>query len=79
MGNPIAPVVKISSNTHLAEKMSDIIDVDAGEIISGSKSIQDVAEDIIDYIIEVASGTIRTKADVLEQDDFIPWKRGVSL
>ena len=79
MGNPIAPVVKISSNSYLAEKMSDIIDVDAGEIISGSKSIQDVAEDIIDYIIEVASGRTTTKADLLQQDDFIPWKRGVSL
>ncbi|MFN3754689.1 UxaA family hydrolase [Flavobacterium sp.] len=79
MGNPIAPVVKISSNTHLAQKMSDIIDVDAGEVISGSKSIQEVADDIIDYIIEVASGRTTTKADLLNQDDFIPWKRGVSL
>jgi altronate hydrolase len=79
MGNPIAPVVKISSNTYLAEKMSDIIDVDAGEVISGTKSIQEVADDIIDYIIEVASGRITTKADLLGQDDFIPWKRGVSL
>lgn len=79
MGNPIAPVVKISSNTILAEKMSDIIDVDAGEVISGKKSIQEVADDIIDYIIEVASGRTTTKADLLNQDDFIPWKRGVSL
>lgn len=79
MGNPIAPVVKISSNTILSEKMSDIIDVNAGEIISGDKSIQEVADDIIDYIIEVASGRTTTKADLLNQDDFIPWKRGVSL
>jgi altronate hydrolase len=79
MGNPIAPVVKISSNTYLAEKMNDIIDVDAGEIISGKKSIQEVADDIIEYIIEVASGRIITKSDLLNQDDFIPWKRGVSL
>lgn len=79
MGNPIAPVVKISSNTYLAQKMSDIIDVDAGEVISGTKTITEVGEDIIDYIIEVASGRITTKADSLQQDDFIPWKRGVSL
>jgi altronate hydrolase len=79
MGNPIAPVIKISSNTQLAEKMSVIIDVDAGYIISGNKSIQEVADAILDYIIEVASGRITTKADLLNQDDFIPWKRGVSL
>ena len=79
MGNPIAPVLKISSNTQLAEKMNDIIDVNAGEIISGTKSINDVAEDIINYIIEVASGRIVSKADQQRQDVFIPWKRGVSL
>ncbi len=79
MGNPIAPVVKISSNTHLAQKMSDIIDIDAGDVINGTKTISEIGEDIIDYIIEVASGRIKTKADLLEQDDFIPWKRGVSL
>ena len=32
-----------------------------------------------DYIIELASGNIETKADQLKQDVFIPWKRGVSL
>jgi len=79
MGNPIAPVVKISSNTHLAQKMSDIIDIDAGDVISGTKTISEIGEDIIDYIIEVASGRTTTKADLLQQDDFIPWKRGVSL
>ncbi len=79
MGNPIAPVIKISSNTHLAQKMSDIIDVDAGDVISGEKSIQEVGEAILDYIVEVASGRITVKADLLNQDDFIPWKRGVSL
>lgn len=79
MGNPIAPVLKISSNTHLAQKMSDIIDIDAGEVISGNKTIPEVAEEIIDYIIEVASGRIVAKADLQRQDVFIPWKRGVSL
>src|SRR5437016_7435631 len=34
-GNPIAPVIKISSNSHLAQRMPDIIDIDAGSIISG--------------------------------------------
>lgn len=79
MGNPIAPVLKISSNSHLAKKMNDIIDIDAGEIISGNKSIQEVAESIIEYIIDVASGTKTAKADIQRQDVFIPWKRGVSL
>ena len=78
-GNPIAPVVKVSSNTQLANKMSDIIDFNTGEIITGEKSIEETADEMLDYIIKVASGEIKTKAAILNQNDFIPWKRGVSL
>ena len=78
-GNPIVPVIKVSSNTKLAKKMPDIIDVDSGSIISGEKKIEQVGEEILDYIIEVASGRAVAKAVELTQDDFIPWKRGVSL
>ena len=78
-GNPIAPVVKISSNTQLAQKMSDIIDIDTGGIINGDKSIDEMADELLEFIIDVASGTIKTKAAILNQNDFIPWKRGVSL
>nr|WP_315251516.1 altronate dehydratase family protein [uncultured Flavobacterium sp.] len=78
-GNPIAPVVKISSNTQLAQKMSDIIDIDTGGIITGEKSINEMADEMLEFIINVASGDIKTKAAILNQNDFIPWKRGVSL
>lgn len=79
MGNPIAPVIKISSNTILAEKMSDIIDFNAGTVISGDKTITEAADELLEYIIKVASGEVKTKADLLNQNDFIPWRRGVSL
>jgi altronate hydrolase len=78
-GNPIAPVIKVSTNTHLATRMPDIIDVDCGAVIRGEKSIEQMGEEILSLIIEVASGKIRTKASLLNQNDFIPWKRGVSL
>ena len=78
-GNPIAPVVKVSSNTQLANKMSDIIDFNTGGIITGEKSIEETADEMLEYIIKVASGEIKTKAAILNQNDFIPWKRGVSL
>ncbi|GAA5095133.1 altronate dehydratase family protein [Chryseobacterium ginsengisoli] len=79
MGNPISPVVKISSNTVLAEKMSDIIDFNAGTVISGDKTIPEAADELLEYIIKVASGEVKAKADLLNQNDFIPWRRGVSL
>ncbi|KKK81005.1 hypothetical protein LCGC14_2817820 [marine sediment metagenome] len=78
-GNPITPVIKVASNTVLARRMPDIIDIDSGGVVKGEKSITEMGEEILEYIIEVASGTITAKADQLGQEDFIPWKRGVSL
>ncbi|HZS97258.1 MAG TPA: altronate dehydratase family protein [Terriglobales bacterium] len=78
-GNPVAPVIKIATNSDLAKRMPDIIDVDAGPIISGEESIEEMGETILESVIQVASGEVRTKAEVLGQDDFIPWKRGISL
>jgi altronate hydrolase len=78
-GNPVSQVIKVSSNTKLAERMPDIIDFNTGSIISGEKTIDEVGEDILDFIIEVASGRVVPKAVDLNQNDFIPWKRGVSL
>jgi altronate hydrolase len=78
-GNPITPVLKLSSNTILAERMSDIIDIDTGAVIRGETTIAQEGEAILDRVIEVASGKLHTKAEHLNQNDFIPWKRGVSL
>jgi altronate hydrolase len=78
-GNPIAPVLKLSSNTALYNKMPDIIDINTGGIIDGEETIEQAGERILDYVIKVASGEVKAKAVVHGQDDFIPWKRGVSL
>jgi len=78
-GNPIAPVVKIASNTALFERMRDIIDINTGTIIEGKETIQQAGARILDYVIGVASGDIQVAAVRHVQDDFIPWKRGVSL
>jgi len=78
-GNPVCPVIKVSSNTSLYENMQDIIDFDTGSIISGDDSIKRLGEKLLDYIIEVASGREVPAAVQHGQDDFIPWKRGISL
>jgi altronate hydrolase len=78
-GNPVAPVVKISTNSTLARRMTDIVDFDAGPIIDGEVTIEEMGEAILERVIEVASGQVQTKAEILGQNDFIPWKRGVSL
>lgn len=78
-GNPITPVVKLSTNSSLAQRMHDIIDVDTGSIIEGKQTIEQSGESILDFVIRVASGEVQTKAEIKQQEDFIPWKRGVSL
>lgn len=78
-GNPVCPTIKVATNSALAIRMKDIIDIDCGPIIEGEKSIEEMGEEIMEYCIKAASGEIIPKAVQLNQDDFIPWKRGVSL
>ena len=78
-GNPVCPTIKVSTNSSLAKRMSDIIDIDTGAIIEGEKTIEQMGEEILEYCIKAASGEVIPKAVRLNQDDFIPWKRGVSL
>src|SRR5690606_26145850 len=78
-GNRICPTIKVSTNKELTRRMGDIIDIDTGPVIEGQKTIEEMGEDILAYCIKAASGEITPKAVLLNQDDFIPWKRGVSL
>jgi altronate hydrolase len=59
--------------------MPDIIDIDTGSIIEGESTIEKMGEEVLEKIIQVASGEMHVKSEILGQNDFIPWKRGVSL
>lgn len=78
-GNPVCPTIKVATNSALTKRMGDIIDINTGPIIEGEKTIQQMGEEILEYCIRAASGEVTPKAVLLNQDDFIPWKRGVSL
>jgi altronate hydrolase len=78
-GNAIAPVLKISTNSELAARMSDIIDLDTGAIVRGAATTEEMGEKVLDLIVKTASGEVHAKAEDNRQEDFIPWKRGVSL
>jgi altronate dehydratase large subunit len=69
IGSPVAPVIKVSSNTTLYQMMEDNIDVDAGGIITGTESIQTIGERIFAQVIQVASGKL-SKAEVLGHREF---------
>ena len=78
-GNPAVPGVKVATNTHLYQKMNDLIDFNSGTVIEGKTTIEECGEALLNYIIDVASGKEEVHARRLGQDDFIPWKRGMSL
>lgn len=78
-GNPICPVIKVSTNHKLTYRMSDIIDFNSGTVISGEDTIETCGDKLLELIIQVASGEVQTKAELNKNYDFIPWKRGVSL
>lgn len=77
-GNPIVPVLKIATNTPMAEKLKDMIDFDCGPVISGTP-MRKVADDMLDLVVQTVSGTYEAKADRLHQYDFMFWKRETSL
>ena len=59
--------------------MGDIIDFNTGTIIDGTSTIEDCGEKLLNFVLEVASGRVKVCARELGQNDFIPWKRGMSL
>ncbi len=74
-GSPIAPVIKISTNTGMFERMSENMDLNAGTIIEGKETVEEVGKRIFDEIGLVSSGKL-TKAEILKQHDFGIWRIG---
>jgi altronate hydrolase len=78
-GNPVTPVIKVSTNSLLARRLPDLIDFDAGPIVTGERTIEEMGEELMSLVVRVASGEVQPRAVRLGQADFIPWKRGISL
>jgi altronate dehydratase large subunit len=69
VGSPVAPVIKVSTNSKTYERMKDNFDVNAGVIVAGEGTIQTVGKQIFDEIVEVASGKL-TRAEILGHREF---------
>ena len=62
-GLALAPVIKVSSRTALAERWPDLIDLDAGRIATGSATIESVGWELFSMMLDVASGRKKTWAE----------------
>lgn len=78
IGFPTIPVIKISTNSALFENMADNMDLNAGRIIDGEASVEEVGREILDAVLEVASGR-RTASEILGHHEFVPWRIGPVL
>ncbi len=57
-GNPIAPVIKVASNSLVARSLPDVIDVHAGDVLEGSSSLDATGIRIFEHLLAVASGRL---------------------
>jgi galactarate dehydratase len=62
-GLAMAPVIKVASRSELAERWSDLIDINAGTIATGDATIEQVGTQLFQLILDVASGRKQTCAD----------------
>lgn len=77
-GSPIAPTIKVATNTTMYERMKDDMDINAGTVITGDETVQQVGQRIFDEMIEVASGKL-TNTEVLGHNDFGIWRIGPTM
>ncbi len=76
-GCPV-PTVKVSSNTALYNKKKAWIDYNAGALLEGV-SMQQLAEDFYQYLLQLASGEIQAKSEMLDKHELAIFKDGVTL
>jgi len=80
IGNAIAPVIKLASNTPIFERMANDLDLSAGGVIDGTETIDEVGRRVFDQVCEVASGNVLAKAEVHKHREFQFWaEQTVSL
>jgi altronate hydrolase len=78
IGFPTIPVVKIASNTAIFQRMRENMDINAGVVADGRRSIDEVGREIFDTVMRVASGE-RTASERLGHKEFVPWRVGPVL
>ncbi len=80
IGNAIAPVIKLASNSPVFERMNTDLDLSAGGVIDGTETIDQVGQRVFEHLVKVASGTVPAKAEVHKHREFQFWaEQTVSL
>jgi len=78
LGSPV-PTIKISSNTAVSAKKPRWIDFNAGSLVDGSSDMGKLEADLLDLLLDVASGRTQTHNERYDYRDIAIWKTGVTL
>jgi altronate hydrolase len=75
-----APSIKVATNTSMYKRMADDMDINCGEIMDGTATVEQKGEEIFKMIIEVASGQ-ESKSEALGvgNEEFVPWMIGAQM
>ena len=74
-----SPSIKLATNSYLFTKMEEDMDINCGKIIDGTKSLDEMGNEIFEHFIDTASGK-KTKSEILSlgRHEFVPWQIGIT-
>jgi len=70
VGSAVSPIIKVCANPKTYKNMSEDMDVDAGRILEGRATLDEVGKEIYDLLIDVANGR-KTKSEALGHQEFV--------
>lgn len=74
------PSIKVASNTSVFRRMGDDMDVNAGRVVDGDATVEEVGDELFELILEVASGRKPLSEELgIGQDEFAPWPLGAVM
>jgi altronate hydrolase len=79
-GSKPAPTIKLATNSRLYSSMEEDMDINCGDIIDGTTTVEEKGEEIFRKILAIASGQ-RSKSELLGLGDneFVPWQIGAVM
>jgi len=79
-GSKPSPTIKVATNSEMYTRMSGDMDVDAGRILSGGATVEQVGREIYEMWLRVASGEqSKSEAQGLGDFEFVPWQIGAVM
>jgi altronate hydrolase len=74
IGSPVAPLVKITGNSETYRNMTDDMDFNAGRLLTGERTLDELADELLSLVVDVAAGTPTKPEHLGHREYFITYK-----